>query len=140
MSYYNPLIKIVKHTSLSHFPTTTHSLKYDHPCQLPQVNSSLQRKPDIILRSSLLQFHMTFYFELWEDCSFTGAKSWKKFETQVTMEKREAMWSLPVSQDSLCYLGILYLAFYFFFFLKISSNMLSIFMWVMNWPESGPVI
>lgn len=26
------------------------------------------------------------------------------------------------------------------FFLKISSNMLSIFIWVMNWPESGPVI
>lgn len=35
MSYYNPLIKIVKRTSLSHFPKTTHSLKYDHPCELP---------------------------------------------------------------------------------------------------------
>lgn len=55
------------------------------------------------------------------------------------MEMRMAMWSLPVSQDNLCYVGILYLAFYFFF-LKISSNMLSKFMWVMNWPESGPVI
>lgn len=44
MSYYNPLIKIVKCTSLSHFPKTTHRLKYDHPCELLQVNSSLQEK------------------------------------------------------------------------------------------------